>query len=148
MDKLCGMRLPAMAHARRNQGGGSSGIADMTFDERLAMIVDAEWDARRSSKRTRLLRTAGFPDPDANVADMRHDADRKLDKAKMAEPSNRKWVRSCRNVTITGASGAGKIWIACALGEGTIDDTVIDRIACRSETIRIEGDESMRKRIG
>lgn len=237
MDKLYSMRLSVMAQAYRDQEESPS-VADMTFDERLAMIVDAEWDARRVNKRTRLLRTAGFPDPDANVAGIRYDADRKLDKAKMMELSNCEWVRNHRNVVITGASGAGKSWIACALGvaacnaffsvryarlpemldeltvdkdeewakakkrylkcdllilddwllekvggkqarelleivegrlrtgsllicsqfspagwhaklgEGAIADAVIDRIVYRSEMIHIEGDESMRKRIG
>ena len=59
MDKLYGMRLSVMAQAYRDQEE-SPGVADMTFDERLAMIVDAEWDARRVNKRTRLLRQAGF----------------------------------------------------------------------------------------
>ena len=115
MDKLYSMRLSVMAQAYRDQEE-SPGVADMTFDERFAMIVDAEWDARRVNKRTRLLRQAGFSDPEANVADIRYDADRKLDKAKMVELSNCEWVRNHRNVLVTGASGAGKSWIACALG--------------------------------
>lgn len=237
MDKLYNMRLSVMAQAYRDQDE-LPGAADMTFDERFAMVVDAEWDARRVNKRTRLLRQAGFSDPEANVADIRYDADRKLDKARMAELSNCEWVRNHRNVLITGASGAGKSWIACALGvaacnaffsvryvrlpemldelvvdkddewlkmkkrylkcdllilddwllekvdgkrarelleivegrlrtgsllicsqfspagwhsklgEGAIADAVIDRIVYRSEVIHIEGEESMRKRIG
>lgn len=115
MDKLYSMRLSVMAQAYRDQEE-SPGIADMTFDERIAMIVDAEWDARRANRRTRLLRQAGFSDPEANVSDIRYDADRKLDKAKMMELSNCEWIRNKRNVVITGASGAGKSWIACALG--------------------------------
>lgn len=115
MDKLYNMRLSVMAQAYRDQDE-LPGAADMTFDERFAMVVDAEWDARRVNKRTRLLRQAGFSDPEANVADVRYDADRKLDKARMAELSNCEWVRNHRNVLITGASGAGKSWIACALG--------------------------------
>ena len=59
MDKLYSMRMSVMAQAYRDQGE-SPGIADMTFDERFSMIVDAEWDARRVNKRTRLLRQAGF----------------------------------------------------------------------------------------
>lgn len=109
MDKLYGMRLSVMAQAYRDQEE-VPGVADMTFDERFAMIVDAEWDGRRINKRTRLLRQAGFSDPEANVIDIRYDADRKLDKAKMIELSNCGWVKARRNVVITGASGAGKSW--------------------------------------
>ena len=75
MDKLYGMRMSVMAQAYRDQEE-SQGVAEMTFDERFAMIVDAEWDARRINGRTRLLRQAGFSDPEANIADVRYDADR------------------------------------------------------------------------
>lgn len=115
MDKLYGMRLSVMAQAYRDQEEMLS-VADMTFDERFAMIVDAEWDSRRINKRTRLLRQAAFSDPEANVIDIRYDADRKLDKVKIAELANCEWVKAHRNVVITGASGAGKSWLACALG--------------------------------
>ena len=71
MDKLYSMRMSEMARAYRDLEQ-APGAADMTFDERLAAIVDAEWDARRVNKRARLLRAAGFPDPQANVADVRY----------------------------------------------------------------------------
>lgn len=115
VDKLYGMRLSVMAQTYQDQEE-MHGIADMTFDERLAMIVDAEWDSRRINKRTRLLRQAAFFDPEANVIDIRYDADRKLDKVKIAELTNCDWAKAHRNVVITGASGAGKSWLACALG--------------------------------
>ena len=115
MDKLYSMRLSVMAQAYRDLEE-MPGAADMTFDERVAMIVDAEWDARRVNKRTRLLRQAGFPEPEANVADVHYDPDRKLDKVRIAELSNCEWIRNHRNVLLTGASGAGKSWIASALG--------------------------------
>ena len=102
MDKLYGMRLSVMAQAYRDQEEMLS-VADMTFDERFAMIVDAEWDSRRINKRTRLLRQAAFSDPEANVIDIRYDADRKLDKVKIAELANCEWVKAHRNVVITGS---------------------------------------------
>lgn len=61
----------------------------------------------------------------------------------MLEPSNRTWAAGGKNVAITGASGAGKTWISNALGVAAID-----RIAYKSYTMHIEGDESMRKRMG
>ncbi len=115
MDKLYEMRLAVMARAYRDQEE-IPGTADMSFDERVATMVDAEWDARRSNKRTRLLRSADFPANDANVADVRYDDDRKLDRSKILELSNCTWVREKRNLMITGSTGAGKTWLACALG--------------------------------
>lgn len=83
-------------------------VADMTFDERFAMIVDAKWYPRCVNKRTRLLCQAAFSDPEANVVDIRYDADHRLDNARIAELANCEWIEALRNVVITGASGAGK----------------------------------------
>lgn len=95
MDKLHDMRLSVMARAYRDQEElpAASGLS---FDERLAMIVDAEWDSRRTNKRLRHLRQAGFPEQDANIADVRYDDDRKLDRAQMVELSNCSWIASRR----------------------------------------------------
>ena len=114
-DKLIQMRLSVMARAYREQGADRR-IREMGFDERLAMIVDAEWDARRNNKRVRLLRGAGFPEPGANVEDVRYDPDRGLDRSQIMELSNCDWARARRHVVLCGASGCGKTWLACALG--------------------------------
>ena len=115
MGKLHDMRLSVMARAYRDQEEVPL-AGEMSFDERLAMIVDAEWDSRRTNKRLRCLRQANFPEHDANIADVRYDDDRGLDRAQMLELSNCSWIASRRNVIITGASGAGKTWISNALG--------------------------------
>lgn len=115
LDKLFEMRMTTMARAYRDLGD-APGTAGMDFDELLAMIVDAEWDARRVNKRMRLLRQAAFSAPDANVADVRYDPDRRLDRDRIASLAGCGWVREARNVVITGATGAGKTWLGCALG--------------------------------
>lgn len=115
MDKLHAMRLSAMARACRDQGEIPS-IAEMGFDERLAMIVDAEWGSRRTSKRLRYLRQANFPEHSANIADIRYDDDRGLDRAQMPELSDCSRIAAERNIIIAGASGAGKTWTSSALG--------------------------------
>ncbi len=120
MDEMHRMRPSAMAGAYREQED-APGIAEMGFDERLAMIVDAERDARRASKRMRLLRQAGFPEPDANVDDVRYDDDRELDRSLILELSDCGWIRNHRNVLVAGASGAGKTWISNALGVAACD---------------------------
>lgn len=114
IDRLCGMRLSAMAHAYADQDY-MTGVDGMTFDERLAQIVDAEWDSRRTNKRTRLLRQARLSCPDARVADVRWDPDRKLDRSLIMELSNCTWVSDRKNLIVTGATGSGKTWISCAL---------------------------------
>lgn len=94
----------------------SNRFTEISFDERFSMIVDAERDARRVNKRTGLLRNARFAAPEANVMDVRYDVDRGLDRAQIMELSNCEWLRTKRNVVLTGASGAGKTWLARALG--------------------------------
>lgn len=115
MGKLRDMRLSVMAGAYRDQEEVPP-AGEMSFDERLAMMADAEWDSRRTNKRLRCLRQANFPEHDANIADVRYDDDRGLDRAQMLELSNCSQIASRRNVIITGASGAGKTWISNALG--------------------------------
>ena len=115
MDRLYEMRLSQLARAYRDQESDSSYL-DMGFDERLSLLVDAEWDARRINKRTKLLRSAGFSVHEANMADIRYDADRNLDKGKIEDLAKCKWVRDGLNLIITGATGAGKSWLSCAFG--------------------------------
>lgn len=115
MDKLYEMRLSTMARAYRDQEE-APGISEMDFDERFAMLIDAEWDARRINKRIRLLRQASFSAPEANIDNIRYDSDRMLDRDLITRLSGCEWIKSARNVVITGATGAGKSWLACALG--------------------------------
>lgn len=115
IDKLYEMRMTTMARAYRDQDSIDA-ISQMDFDERLAMIVDAEWDSRRINKRIRLLRQAQLAAPDANITDVCYDADRNLDRDRIIQLSGCDWVKNKRNVVITGATGAGKTWLACALG--------------------------------
>ena len=151
MDKLYQMRMSVMARAYREQEE-SIGVAEMPFDDRLAMLVDAEWDARRANKRTRLLRQAAFCDPDANVCDVRYDPDRALDRAKVMELSNCTWVDAARNLIITGASGAGKSWMACALGVAACNAFKTVRYVRLPELLdtlppaRLSDDDSARRR--
>lgn len=65
---------------------------EMGFDERLAMIADAEWDSRRTNKRLRYLRKANLPEHDVNIADVRHGDDRGFGRAQMLELSNCSWI--------------------------------------------------------
>lgn len=120
MDKLFETGMTAMARAYRDVED-APGAADMDFDELLAMIVDAEWDARRVSGRMRLLRQASFSAPDANIADIRCDPDRKLDRDRIVGLAGCDWIRNARNVVVTGATGAGKTRVGCALGVAARD---------------------------
>jgi len=114
-DKLYEMRLSTMSRAYRDQET-DPGYVKMGFDERFSLLVDAEWDARRINRRARLLRSADFSIHEANIIDVRYDADRKLERAKIEELARCDWIRDALNLIITGSTGAGKSWLACALG--------------------------------
>jgi DNA replication protein DnaC len=115
MSKLHEMRLSTLARAWREQDEDTA-YSSMGFDERFSLLVDAEWDIRRINKRTRLLRSANFSVHEANITDVRYDADRKLDRAKIEDLSHCNWIRDGLNLILTGSTGAGKSWLACALG--------------------------------
>ncbi len=84
LNKLFEMKLSSFARAYRNQEQDIS-LSSLSFDERLSLLVDAEWDSRRINKRTRLLRSANFSAHEANIADIRYDTDRNLDKGTIDE---------------------------------------------------------------
>lgn len=115
MDKLIEMRLSTLARAWREQELDPS-YKDMGFDERLSLLIDAEWDMRRINKRTRLLRSANFSVHEANITDVCYDADRQLDREKIEDLARCTWIRDGLNLILTGSTGAGKSWLACALG--------------------------------
>ena len=109
------MRLTAMAESYLNQDDHSD-FDDMSFDERFAMIVDTEWARRKSNKLNRLIQRAAFRFPNARVEEIEYHADRKLDKHQLTRLSSCVYVKELRNVIIMGASGNGKSYVACALG--------------------------------
>jgi len=115
MDKLHEMQLDTIAEVLRNQGSHPSFTA-LSFEERLGLLIDAEWSARRSRKLTRLIRGAGFHLPGACVEDIEYLPDRKLDKALLSRLSTCAFIQDRHNIIILGATGAGKTYLGCAFG--------------------------------
>lgn len=115
IDKLREMQLDTMAEAFHAQESAPA-IAALSFADRLGLLVDAEWSARRSRKLTRLIRGAQLHFPGACVEDIEYHADRKLDQALIAKLSTCTYVADRHNIILLGASGAGKTYMACALG--------------------------------
>ena len=68
-DKLIEMRLTAMADAFRNQTKEPK-FKDVPFEDRFGMLVDIEYDSRKSNRLKRLIKKAEFDQPDANVMDI------------------------------------------------------------------------------
>lgn len=115
VDKLIEMRLSVMANTFRSQQNDTA-FADLSFEERFGLLVDTEWASRKNNKLQRLIRAADFHSPGACVEDIEYHQDRKLDKALITKLSTCHYLLDKHNIIILGASGAGKTYLACALG--------------------------------
>lgn len=115
INKLIEMRLTAMADAYRIQIKENS-LGDLSFEERLGLLVDIEYTSRKNNRLKRLIRNANFDQSYACIADINYSAGRKLDKALIDRLATCAYISDKHNIIIMGASGAGKSYLACAFG--------------------------------
>jgi DNA replication protein DnaC len=97
----------------------SPAVQGLSFEERLALLIDRERLYRENQRRTRLLRGARLKVAEASIEDINYKAARGLDKRQIAQLATGEWIRRTQNLLITGATGSGKTWIACALAQQT-----------------------------
>jgi DNA replication protein DnaC len=88
----------------------------LSFEERVAMLAEAEWSSKESAKAARLASAAKLRYPSARFADVDFRATRGLEKSSIARLSDFSWMRNHRNMIITGCAGTGKTWLASAFG--------------------------------
>jgi DNA replication protein DnaC len=115
INKLYEMKLGVMAQTFKEQLTDNK-LASLSFEERLGLIVDAEWTTRKNNRLKRLIRSAGYEFTDACVEDIEYHADRKLDKAQIARLATCNYITDCHNIIILGATGNGKTYLANAFG--------------------------------
>ncbi len=115
LDKLIEMRLTAMADAFRTQMKDVS-MKDVPFEDRFGMLVDVEYTSRKSNRLKRLIRKAEFEQPDASVAAIDYQSGRKLNRDLIERLAKCDYITEYRNIFITGATGSGKTYMACAFG--------------------------------
>jgi DNA replication protein DnaC len=115
LETLKALRLTGMLAAFEEQQA-SSAAASLSFEERFAMLVDCEQTWRENRRVGRLLRDARLKSTQACLEDIRFGSGRKLDKPMIASLGSCQWIRAHQNLLITGATGCGKTWLACALG--------------------------------
>ena len=115
IDKLVEMRLTAMADAFRSQDTDPS-MRELSFEDRFGLLVDREYSSRKSNRLKRLIRKAEFDQPSASIADINYTSGRKLNKDLINRLAGCEYIADYRNIFITGATGCGKSYMACALG--------------------------------
>ncbi len=116
MEKLYEMRLSAMAEAWAAHQKDAA-IGALSFDERMALLVEAEHMARDNRRLRRLLKDAELRIPSACMEDVKATPTRGLEKAMVRQLGSCAWIGEHLNVLITGATGVGKSYLASALGQ-------------------------------
>jgi DNA replication protein DnaC len=114
IEKLRQMRLTGMARALEEQLG-QAGIAELSFDERLALLVDREDIERHNAALAQRLRAARLRQA-ACLEDVDYRTSRGLDRSLMRLLATGEWLRLNNNILVLGPTGVGKSFIACALG--------------------------------
>lgn len=115
IDKLIEMRLTAMADAFRIQMDDVN-MKEVSFEDRFGMLVDYEYTSRKNNRLKRLVRRAQFEQPDACISAIDYKHGRKLNKNLIQNLATCEYMTEYRNIFITGATGSGKSYLACALG--------------------------------
>jgi DNA replication protein DnaC len=114
VDKLRSMRLEAMASGYVEQQQKSE-VTALGFDERFGLLVDVEYLARENKRLGRRLREAKLRLSQACVEDIDYPPARGLDKGTIRQLAGCAWVQGHQNVLVTGLTGTGKSFLACAL---------------------------------
>lgn len=112
LEKLRALRLTGMADALQEQL--SKPLPDLDFETRLGMLVEQEWFMRENRKLKRRLTCAKLQQS-ACMEDIDYEKPRGLIKAKMMELSKSSWINQRLNLLITGPTGCGKTYLACAI---------------------------------
>jgi DNA replication protein DnaC len=120
MEKLNGMKLYGAAEALR-QWLERPKEKDIAAADLLGMLVDAEWHHREEKKLTSRLRNARLRQQ-ACVEDIDYAHQRGLVKSVMLDLATSRWVSAHQNVILTGETGVGKSYLACALGQKAARD--------------------------
>lgn len=116
LENLRGMRCSAMATAFQQQLDDPKTYGQLGFEERFCLIVDAEWNRRQANKLNKLIRDSAFSENTASIEAIEYLPDRKLDKSQILRFATCKYIDDGHHIILSGASGSGKTYVACALG--------------------------------
>lgn len=114
LDKIKKLKLTGMARAYQTSLENDK-LAQLSADELITMLVEAEWDDRLNRNIERRLRNAKFR-YQSNIENIDYDADRNLDRNQMMRFAECTYIGKQENILITGSTGIGKSHLATALG--------------------------------
>ena len=115
LEKLQALKFTGMAAALTDQMT-TPDIEELGFEERLGLLVDREMTERESRRLTSRLRRARLRH-NAALEDIDYQNPRGLDKTLIQSLAACRWVQEHLNILITGPTGVGKTWLACALAQ-------------------------------
>lgn len=150
LTQLKTLRLGGMARALEEQLAQPAAAA-LSFEERIAMIIDREIAFRDTKRLTRLLKQAKLKVSSACLEDVDYRPGRGIEKKIIASLGSGDWIRHHHNGLITGPTGSGKTWLACALGNAACRQgfsVLYVRLPRLFEELRIaHGDGSFTRRL-
>jgi DNA replication protein DnaC len=113
VNQLKQMKFIGMAEGLLEQLQDHS-LSELSFEERLGLLVEREMCLRNNRLLQSRLRQAKLHFSDAHLEDIDYSDARKLDKKVIAHLATGEWVRQAQNLILSGATGTGKSWLACA----------------------------------
>jgi DNA replication protein DnaC len=116
IEQLRTLKLHGMAGGLQEQLT-QAGMTGISFEERLALLVDREVHLRNDKRQERLLKLAHLKYPQAAIEDIDTRAGRGLERRAVMSLALGDWIDSGHSVLITGPTGAGKSWLGCALAQ-------------------------------
>lgn len=116
IEQLRSMKFSSMAKEFENQLRSPETYAQMGFEDRFGLLVDAEWNRRQDNRLARRIRDAHLDIPSATIDMIEYHPDRRLDRAEIARYATCRYIDEEHHIIIKGATGSGKTFIGCALG--------------------------------
>ena len=107
-------RLSVMANALKDQLADPQ-FQNMTFEDRIGLMVDAEWNARKKNHLHNLIRHATFSNPGACLENVEYLPDRGLKQEELMRFGTCNYIQEYHNIILLGVTGSGKTYLACAL---------------------------------